>query len=173
MKLIKDLGYMYATDTSKRKERFAIFECSICEKHFRVNYYSALSRNQKACKFCATSLVGKIKVHGLCNTPIYNTWRGMLSRCYNPKATGFKNYGDKGVTVCSEWRNNFESFKDWALANGWKEGLQIDKDKLCYEQGIFPKVYSPTTCLWVTPEDNLKYQSLYNEKFYKDGLIFV
>ena len=42
--------------------------------------------------------------------PLYKTWENMKSRCYNPNATGYSNYGGRGVTVCEEWRNSFKKF---------------------------------------------------------------
>lgn len=51
-------------------------------------------------------------VHGMSNTPEYRSWRSMLSRCYNPNATGYKNYGGRGIVVCREWRYSFLDFLD-------------------------------------------------------------
>jgi len=79
----------------------------------------------------------------------------MKSRCYNTNDTAYKQYGAKKVTVCKEWRDSFTAFYGWAIANGYEEGLQIDKDELCEAQNIAPKVYSPTTCQFVTREHNI------------------
>jgi len=50
------------------------------------------------------------KTHGMCKTPEYLTWQHMKSRCYNPKATQYSDYGGRGITVCAEWRDDFEAF---------------------------------------------------------------
>lgn len=71
--------------------------------------------------------------------PLYTTWVGMKSRCYTPSCIGYKNYGGKGITVCSEWRDNFETFYNWALKNGWEEGLTIERIN-------GNKNYDPTNC---------------------------
>ena len=42
--------------------------------------------------------------------PLYETYRGMLRRCYNPRAHGFANYGGRGITVCQRWRRSFKAF---------------------------------------------------------------
>lgn len=82
--------------------------------------------------------------------PAYKAYRGMMSRCYNPKSPGYKWYGAVGVTVCDEWRDNPEAFVKWAIENGWAKRLHIDKDIFCKKLGIFPHIYSPETCQWVT-----------------------
>ena len=70
------------------------------------------------------------KPHGMAGTPIYQTWQGMLSRCTNPNATGFKNYGGRGISVCarwSDWRTGFESF----IADmGPKPSLEYSIDRI-------------------------------------------
>jgi|AntDeeMinimDraft_5_1070356.scaffolds.fasta_scaffold19304_1 hypothetical protein len=89
--------------------------------------------------------------------PAYRAYRGMMDRCYNTNSSAYQWYGAKGVTVCEEWKGNPAKFVDWAIANGWKPSLHIDKDILCDSQGITPHVYSPNTCQWVTPKVNVGY----------------
>src|SRR3990167_4871148 len=43
---------------------------------------------------------------------IYKAWWNMLARCYHPGSRGFKNYGERGITVCDRWRNSFQAFSD-------------------------------------------------------------
>lgn len=54
---------------------------------------------------------------------LYSCWNDMLRRCYNPKTSNYKYYGDRNIEVCEEWRNSFVAFYEWALENGF------DKDK--------------------------------------------
>ena len=68
----------------------------------------------------------------------------MMRRCYNPNYSHYKYYGGRGVSVCEEWKNSYQSFLDWSLENGWQKGLQLDKD--IKGNG---KLYSPLTCMWV------------------------
>ena len=67
--------------------------------------------------------------HGLSKHPLYNIWCNMISRCYKPKDAGYKNYGGRGISVCSEWHHDFTAFYHWGLSNGWEKGLTIDRIK--------------------------------------------
>ena len=72
---------------------------------------------------------------------------GMISRCYNPQNLAYKNYGDRGIIVCNEWLNDKEAFYKWALENGYKQNLQIDR-KDCNGN------YCPENCHFVTSREN-------------------
>lgn len=86
------------------------------------------------------------------NKRIKKIYQGILERCYNEKDKAYRWYGGKGVKVCKEWIDNPLLFEDWALSNGYKEKLTIDrKDE--------SKGYSPDNCRWVTVSDNAKYKS--------------
>lgn len=55
-------------------------------------------------------MAGEVKLN---QTPEYRTWQGMKQRCHNERATSFKKYGAKGITVCPEWRESFSAFYDY------------------------------------------------------------
>jgi hypothetical protein len=69
----------------------------------------------------------KRKMHGLTKHPLYKKWADMKKRCYNKNVDRYKNYGALGIEVCEEWKNNFFSFYNWSIENGWKEGLTIER----------------------------------------------
>lgn len=75
-------------------------------------------------------------------TKLYSVWCAMRQRCNNPKNKDYKWYGGKGVLVCEEW-NDFKIFQEWALLNGYEEGLTIDR-----KNGDMN--YSPENCRWIT-----------------------
>ncbi len=83
-------------------------------------------------------------------------WDNIVGRCYRPRDDSYRWYGAVGITMCDEWRYGFRTFYYWAIENGYKEGLVIDKDELCEKLSISPKIYSPKTCKWTTREANLR-----------------
>lgn len=76
-------------------------------------------------------------------------WRGMKHRCYNidPCKDQARYYRNKGIKICDEWLNDFESFKTWATSHGYKIGLCIDRIDS-------DKNYCPENCRWITREEN-------------------
>lgn len=89
---------------------------------------------------------------------LYSIWYAMKQRCYYNKAQHRKNYSMKGITVCDEWRDSYEAFREWAYSNGYheqpkdtphREVLSIDR--------IDPEGnYCPDNCQWITCDANLR-----------------
>ena len=66
-------------------------------------------------------------VHGLRRTRLYSIWANIKTRCYNVNDPHYKRWGAKGVVMCDEWKNDFTSFYNWALCNGYSDELTIDR----------------------------------------------
>lgn len=96
--------------------------------------------------------------HGYNKHPLQGAWQAMKQRCYNPNHPQYQMYGGKGVVVCQSWLDDSGTFIKWALANGWEKGKQLDKDAFSDSQGI-ARVYSPSTCRFVTASENVSYSS--------------
>lgn len=61
------------------------------------------------------------KTHGKSKTPIYTMWLNIKSRCNNPSNNHYKYYGGRGIKMCADWENSFETFYEWAIKNGFDE----------------------------------------------------
>lgn len=94
---------------------------------------------------CGCYLKEVITSHGDAGTRLYKIYKGMLNRCYLPTMTGYSNYGGRGITVHPEWVNSYESFRDWALSNGYADNLTIDRKKV-------DENYTPNNCRWLAKE---------------------
>ena len=88
--------------------------------------------------------------YGFSGTRLYSIWLGMLSRCENPNMKNYRYYGARGISVCEEW-HNFENFRMWAICNGYKEGLTLDRINN-YKQ------YSPSNCKWATMKEQTNHR---------------
>lgn len=84
--------------------------------------------------------------HGLRKTKLYTVWSHMKDRCNNPRKDTYPYYGGRGIKVCAEWINNFKAFYDWSMANGYKEGLTLDRINTDGD-------YEPNNCRWITTKE--------------------
>jgi hypothetical protein len=75
---------------------------------------------------------------------LYTTWQNFRRRCRTDSPVYYRWYKAKGITFCHEW-NSYATFRAWALANGYRKGLQIDR-------ADGSKGYDPSNSRWVTRE---------------------
>ncbi len=128
--------------SSGTKRKF-LCQCD-CGKELTVRLNSLKTGNTKSCGCVKTQRIALMNYsHGLRNHKLYKCWSGMKERCYNPKSISFKNYGGRGITICDKWLNDFKSFYDWAMANGFDKDLSIDRVN---NDGN----YEPGNCRWAT-----------------------
>ena len=80
------------------------------------------------------------------NNRLYRIYFGMRTRCYNKTDHTYKYYGARGISICDDWLNSFESFEKWAVENGYSEELSIDRIN---NDGN----YEPNNCRWATAKE--------------------
>lgn len=83
--------------------------------------------------------------HGKSNSRLYNIWKAMMARCYNKNSETFKNYGNRGISVCKEW-HDLDCFIEWALSHGYADNLSIDRIDN-------DRNYEPGNCRWATAKE--------------------
>lgn len=139
--------FIYPKPTEARR---ALVECTKCLKPFNMIVSTPMSKKQLLCGACHLEPTQNT------SHPLYPIWNGIKQRCYSPKRKDYHRYGGIGVTMADEWKEDVNAFITWCEVNGWKPGLQVDKDIKCVEQNITPHIYSPETVTFVSASINVR-----------------
>lgn len=142
--IVEDLGvYRFITKTgiSAFPCRRVIARCECGDvREYSLNQLK--SGKAKSCG-CYRRDLNPSKKHGLRYHPLYSVLEGMKKRCLNKTDHSYGRYGGRGIKICDEWLNDVTCFVEWAINNGWKKGLQIDRRN---NDGN----YEPDNCRFVT-----------------------
>lgn len=116
--------------------------------------------------------LGKIRrKHGFSHKErLYSVWLDIKDRCYNKNNNHYHCYGGRGIIVCDEWKNDYKSFRDWCMSNGYKEEIrESGRNNLTIDRINVDGNYEPDNCRFITNKENClnKRNTMSDEERYK------
>lgn len=144
-----------ATPVKYKEKYFCRCECG---NEKEVYAYDLINGRSTSCGCYHKEILSQQSTtHGKTNDRVYNIYHNIVQRCENENNTRYKNYGGRGIKICDEWKNSFENFYNWAMANGYRDDLTIDRIDVNAN-------YSPDNCRWV--DMSVQYMNKQNTIYY-------
>ena len=128
----------------------AVWKCKCeCGNITFVRGNNLKSGGVKSCG-CLRKIVNKRRTtHNMSKTRLYREWTSIKARCCYNSQKGYKSYGKRGIKVCDEWVDSFETFASWATSTGYQDDLTIER--IDNNKG-----YNPDNCKWIPLSEQSK-----------------
>lgn len=136
----------------ERKNRYgiSIWRCQCdCGNKSIVASSDLRSGNTQSCGCLQRELIAeRSRKHGLCYNPRYTTWSRMKSRCLNPNFASYPSHGGRGIRVCQEWIDSFETFNNYVKTLPGYDNPELSLDRLDNNGH-----YEPGNVRWATKSE--------------------